>query len=43
MDSAAVSIARENSIPIKIFSILEKNCFKKVYNNKLSYSVISDV
>ena len=30
MDSAAISIARENKIPIRIFSILEKNCLKKV-------------
>lgn len=42
MDSAAISVARENKIPIKIFSILEKNCFKKVYNNKTNYSEIND-
>ena len=40
MDSAAISIARENKIPIRIFSILEKNCLKKVYNNKLKFSEI---
>ena len=43
LDSAAVSIARENKIPMKIFSILKKNCFKNVYNNKQSYSEIDDV
>ena len=43
MDSAAVSIARENSIPITIFSILENNCFKKVYNKKINFSEIKDV
>ena len=43
LDSAAVSIARDNDIPIKIFSILEKNCFKNVYNNKTKYSLISNV
>ena len=43
LDSAAVSIARENSIPIKIFSILRKNCFINVYNNKDKYSEIADV
>jgi uridylate kinase len=42
MDSAAISVARENKIPIKIFSILEKNCFKKVYNDKTNYSEIND-
>ena len=40
MDSAAISIARENKIPIRIFSILEKNCLKKVYNNRLKFSEI---
>ena len=43
LDSAAVSIARDNNIPIKIFSILGKNCFKNVYNNKSKYSLISNV
>tara|TARA_A100001035_G_scaffold267417_1_gene251339 strand:- start:1246 stop:1965 length:720 start_codon:yes stop_codon:yes gene_type:complete len=43
LDSAAVSIARENNIPIKIFSILRKNCFKNVYNNKEIYSEIRNV
>ena len=43
LDSAAVSIARENSIPIKIFSILRKNCFINVYNNKDKYSEIAEV
>tara|TARA_B100002019_G_C21073801_1_gene500347 strand:+ start:108 stop:773 length:666 start_codon:yes stop_codon:yes gene_type:complete len=43
MDSAAVSIARENLIPIKIFSILKKNCFKNVYNDTQKYSVIKNV
>ncbi len=43
LDSAAVSIARDNNIPIKIFSILQKNCFKNVYNNKHKYSLIDNV
>ena len=43
LDSAAVSISRENNIPIKIFSILKKNCFKNVYNKKEKYSEIIDV
>ena len=43
MDSAAISVARENKIPIRVFSILEKDCFKGVYNNKLNYSEINDV
>ena len=43
LDSAAVSIARDNEIPVKIFSILRKNCFKNVYNNKEIYSEIINV
>ncbi|MDC3086448.1 UMP kinase [Pelagibacteraceae bacterium] len=43
MDSAAISVARENKIPIRVFSILEKDCFKSVYNNILNYSEINDV
>lgn len=43
IDSAAVSIARDNKIPIKIFSILGKNCFKNVYNNKNRFSEICNV
>ena len=43
MDSAAISVARENKIPIRVFSILEKDCFKGVYNNTLNYSEIKDV
>jgi len=42
MDSSAVSVARENSIPIKIFSILKKNCFKKVYNKTQIFSEINN-
>ena len=43
MDSAAISVARENSIPIKVFSILEENCFKRAYKNELNHSEIKDV
>ena len=41
MDSAAVTIAKENNIPIKVFSILQNKCFTKVYANLLKYSEIS--
>ena len=43
MDSAAISIARDNSIPIKIFSIIKKDSLKKVYNKEISYSEIRNV
>ena len=39
MDSAAIAVARDNNIPIRIFSILQNNSFTKVYNNKTSYNV----
>ena len=41
MDSAAITVARDNTLPIKIFSILQNNSFTKVYNNKTNYSEIS--
>jgi len=41
MDSAAITVARENNIPIRVFSILQSNSFTKVYNNKTNYSEIS--
>ena len=43
MDSAAISVARENNIPIRIFSVLEKNCFKNAYDKKINFSEISNV
>ena len=43
MDSAAISVARENKIPIRVFSILEKDCFKAVFKDTLNYSEISNV
>ena len=43
MDSAAISIARDNSIPIKIFSIKKNDCLKKVYNKEINYSEIRNV
>ena len=41
MDSAAISVARDNNIPIRVFSILQNNSFTKVYKNKMSYSEIN--
>ena len=41
MDSAAITVARDNNIPIRIFSILQNNSFTKVYKNKTSYSEIN--
>ena len=41
MDTSAIAISRDNNIPIKLFSIQEKNCFVKMYMNKLNHSEIS--
>ena len=41
MDSSAVAIARDNKIPIKVFSIAEKNSFIKALNGKIKISEIS--
>ena len=37
MDSSAVAIARENNIPIKVFSINNKNVFVRAVNNEIKY------
>ena len=41
MDSAAITVARDNNIPIRVFSILQSNSFTKVYKNKTSFSEIN--
>ena len=41
METSSISISRDNKIPIKLFSIQEKNCFVKMFMNKLSHSEIS--
>ena len=41
MDTAAITVARENKIPIRVFSILQSNSFAKVYKKKSGFSEIS--
>ena len=41
MDTAAITVARENKIPIRVFSILQSNSFTKVYKKRSSFSEIS--
>ena len=43
MDSSAVAIARENNIPIKVFSIREKNAFVKAMKNEIKTSEIYNI
>ncbi len=43
MDSSAVAIARENNIPIKVFSIKENNAFVRALNNEIKVSEIYNV
>ena len=40
LDSSAVSLARDNNIPIIVFSIKENNGFLNILNGKGSYSIV---
>ena len=40
MDTASISLAKENKIPILVFSILEKDSLIKIINGKGSYTII---
>ncbi|MGX6959741.1 MAG: UMP kinase [Rickettsia endosymbiont of Pentastiridius leporinus] len=42
MDMAAIAVARENKLPIKIFSIKEKGNFAKVIRGEGEYTVIKE-
>jgi uridylate kinase len=41
MDSSAISVAKDNNIPIIVFSISEKNCLTKTYVGKNKSTEIS--
>ena len=40
MDTASISLAKENEIPILVFSILEKNSLRDIINGKGSFTLI---
>ena len=42
MDSSAISLARDNNIPMVVFSILENNAFEKAVKGQGSYTVITE-
>ncbi len=42
MDSSAISLARDNNIPMVVFSILEKNSFLKAVNAEEPHTIISE-
>ena len=42
MDSSAITLARDNNIPIVVFSILAKNSFSKVINAEEPHTIISE-
>ncbi len=42
MDSSAISMARDNDIPMVVFSILEKNSFLNASSGKGSFTIISE-
>ncbi len=41
MDGAAIAIARDNAIPIVVFSLHQKNAISKVLRGEAAYSVVS--
>ncbi len=42
MDASAISLARENGIPIVVFSVREEGNFAKVLQGKGSYTIVTD-
>jgi uridylate kinase len=42
MDAAAISLARENGIPILVFSIFESGGFAQVVRGKGRFTIITD-
>ncbi len=42
MDATAISLARENNIPIVVFSILEQGNFSKVTQSKGKYTIVTN-
>ena len=42
MDSSAISLARDNNIPMIVFSILNKGSFTQVVGAKGSYTIITE-
>ena len=41
MDASAVSLARENSIPILVFSIEDKGGFQRVLRHEGKFTIVS--
>ena len=42
MDSSAITLARDNNIPMVVFSILEESSFAKAVNAEEPYTIISE-
>lgn len=42
MDATAISLARENKVPVMVFSIREKGNFAKVMTGQGEYTIVSD-
>lgn len=42
MDATAISLARENKIPILVFSVLEKGNFAKILQGQGKFTIVSD-
>ena len=42
MDAAAIAIARENKVPVIVFSILEKGTFAKIMQGEGEYTIVTE-
>ena len=42
MDSSAITLARDNNIPMVVFSILEESSFLRQLNAEEPYTIISE-
>jgi uridylate kinase len=42
MDAAAIAIARENKVPVIVFSILEKGAFAEIMQGKGDYTIVTE-
>ena len=42
MDMAAIAVARENNLPIKVFSIKQRGNFAQVLQDKGNFTIIKE-
>jgi uridylate kinase len=42
MDATAISLARDNSVPIAVFNIREENNFANIVQGKGTFTIVGD-